>query len=836
MTTRRWRGIAIAAWASLTPFGVAGQAATVTVTAGPEYGAGWLHQVLFGRHYRDLWTMPIQVEVLDLSRFAGGLTAAKRGGGRQTKSLRFQAGDGRVFAFRLVDKDPTAAIPAELRETLVNQIVQDQISASHPAGALVVSPLLEAGGVRHAEPRLFVLPDDPRLGEFRSDFGGKLGQLEERPTVGVDDEGEFAGAEKIVSTTKLWQYLDRDPRHRVDSRAFLAARLLDVYVGDWDRHADQWRWARFDEGDTRVWQPIPRDRDQAFSKLDGILPWVARFYYPDVVGFGDGYPDMVGLIWDARALDRRLLVDLEKPAWDSIAAGLQGRLTDSVIDAAVQRLPPEYYRRGGSRLAKALKQRRDQLRGASDRFYALLAGSVDVDATDDADLAAVDRLADGSVSVRVYRRDRGSGEGAASGAAYYARTFRPSETREVRLYLHGGDDRAVVRGTGPGSITVRVIGGGGNVELVDSTRAGGTHFYRDRGSDRSLDPMKAPPRDWGSRWNPMVRAFYLPDLGVIVGAGETFTKYGFRRDPYSSRMTFWLSYATAAQRFRAEYLGDFRGLGRSLQATLEARASGLDVVRFHGFGNDIAAPGPSDYYKVRQQQYLFSPSLVVPISQTVHLSLGPLVKYAQTTLEAGTLIDSLRPYGVGGFGQLGARALFRIDTRNRPRAPSQGVSFILGGSVYAATWDVASPFGEGHAEAATYLTAAVPLQPTLALRIAGKKVWGTYPFHEAAYVGGAGTVRGFREHRFAGDAALHGNVELRLFLTKFSVLVPGELGVFGLADAGRVYLSGETSDRWHPSAGGGLWLAFINRANTLSVAAARSLEGTRVYVRAGFAF
>jgi len=36
--------------------------------------------------------------------------------------------------------------------------------------------------------------------------------------------------------------------------------------------------------------------------------------------------------------------------------------------------------------------------------------------------------------------------------------------------------------------------------------------------------------------------------------------------------------------------------------------------------------------------------------------------------------------------------------------------------------------------------------------------------------------------------------------------------------------------------GGGVWVAFLSRTNTLSVAAARSVEGTRAYVRAGFGF
>ena len=86
------------------------------------------------------------------------------------------------------------------------------------------------------------------------------------------------------------------------------------------------------------------------------------------------------------------------------------------------------------------------------------------------------------------------------------------------------------------------------------------------------------------------------------------------------------------------------------------------------------------------------------------------------------------------------------------------------------------------------------------------------------------------------NAAVFGNVELRLSVARLFVLLPIEVGVFGLGDAGRVYLSGETSDRWHAAAGGGLWFAFLSPANTVSLAAAHSVEGTRLYVRAGFPF
>ena len=74
--------------------------------------------------------------MLDLRTYAGGLKPTKKGGGMQTKSLRFEAADGREFRVRSVDKDPSPTLPADLRDTFAEWLVQDQISTAHPAGAI----------------------------------------------------------------------------------------------------------------------------------------------------------------------------------------------------------------------------------------------------------------------------------------------------------------------------------------------------------------------------------------------------------------------------------------------------------------------------------------------------------------------------------------------------------------------------------------------------------------------------------------------------------------------------------------------------------------------------
>ena len=78
----RWAAVAVAAapclaWAQAsteTAASLQAQPELVTVTAGERYAAGDLTRALLGAHYRDLWSSPIQVPVLDLESYAGGLT------------------------------------------------------------------------------------------------------------------------------------------------------------------------------------------------------------------------------------------------------------------------------------------------------------------------------------------------------------------------------------------------------------------------------------------------------------------------------------------------------------------------------------------------------------------------------------------------------------------------------------------------------------------------------------------------------------------------------------------------------------------------------------------
>jgi hypothetical protein len=689
------------------------------------------------------------------------------------------------------------------------------------------------------------MPDDPALGQFRAEFANMLGTLEERPTEGDDDTPGFAGAHKVANTDELFARMDEDPREQIDARRFLTARLVDLLLGDWDRHAKQWKWIKVEEGKRAPWVPVPYDRDQAFVKYDGFLLMIGRQNYPQLVDFSATYPSILGLTWNGRELDRRLLTGLEWPVWDSTARSIAARVTDSVIDVAVHRLPPEDYAKDGARLTHALRARRDALPDAARDFYRLLAGQVDVHATDADENVTAERAGDGSLELTVARRKR---DGSLD-EPYYHRRFVAGETKEVRLYLRGGADSVRVRGQG--GPLLRVVGTPATV--VDQDQASGVKVYRDSvpyhppdsiravARQRNLPPdtawvVERAPRDWGHVWrfNPAVR--YSPDLGLVIGVVPSLTTYGFRQHPYASLIRFRAVYATSPTDFRVDFLGDFRKPQSSAHLLLESYYSGIEVLRFFGFGNNTPRVFDDSVYKVRQHQFLLGPAVAWSPARRVRVAVGPVFKYSTTDLAQSPFLATQPPYGSANIAELGARAAVDLDTRDVPANPTRGVHVTVGGSVYPSLFDVVSTFGEVHGEAATYLTAPLPFQPTLALRAAGKQVWGTYPFQEAAFVGGSSTVRGLRDHRFIGDASVYGNAELRLRLTRARIVLPTTVGISGLTDVGRVFFDGETSDTWHTAFGGGIWFSFLAPSNTFSISFAHGDGRTGVYLRGGFMY
>jgi Omp85 superfamily domain len=823
---------------------------SITVTADSSFSRHGFARWLLGDTYRELWTTPVRVEVLDLDRFAGGLLPLERGGGLQTHSLRFKGANGKEYQFRLVRKDPNQVV-GPFNNTFVGDIVRDQMSAIHPGGALVVPVLSKAAGVLNEAPLLRFMPDHPRLGEYRSEFGNQLGTIEERPAEGQNGTG-FARSSKIEGTEAMLNALREQPWIGVDSRTYLTARLLDLVIGDWDRHEDQYRWALVGEGDRARWQPIPRDRDQAFVRYDGALLSVARVALPKLLVYDPAHSSPEAATFNGRHLDRRLLNTLGWPAWDSVTRQLQSRLTDSVIDQAVHQLPPEYESQNGERLRQVLKARRDELRQASQAFYLYLANPVFLYAGDQEDWVDILRQPAGRTEIRMGR--------VGHNAPYYDRIFTEKETQEIRIYLWGGADRVRVLGQGDRP-KVRVITGDGRDTVEHSEKANGVLVYDDDGAvqadglavdtkpyvtvaDTSADSESdvPPEQDWGRSVSPSPLLHASAHAGFSLGMKVSLFGHGFRRLPYSSRNTASLEYSFRRTALRFENDNRWRMVNRNTYLGFSLMVSGIEGGRFFGFGDTTTLATVDSRYVVLRDEYEISPYIGFGLESPARLFL--MVRARQTSTDLTdpnnrvSMVNQLKPPGTGDVGQVGPAVRFEYDSRDVQMAATRGFYVRVDGDYYPITWaNGGKPFGSIEGTAATYLSPPfAPQRLTLALRAGGRQVWGDYPYFEAAYLGGKRSLRGYYNDRWAGDRSVFGNAEVRLKLFDSRLIIPTEVGLLGLADAGRIWYQDDPAGAWHTNFGGGMWISLPDRTGGLSLGVGRGSEGSRFWILWGTPF
>jgi hypothetical protein len=329
---------------------------------------------------------------------------------------------------------------------------------------------------------------------------------------------------------------------------------------------------------------------------------------------------------------------------------------------------------------------------------------------------------------------------------------------------------------------------------------------------------------------------YSPTVGFVASVSQNWYKYGFRRDPFASHSIARLDFSFHELRPRLTYDGIFRPMRSANSIELQLMASGLELIRFHGLGNETPSDSGTSYYRVFQNLFRAEQAWVLRSGKSTTWTLGGLAQYTATREGQRTVVGTTRPYGSGTFGEIGAKGSFVVDTRDLPNNPSKGARLAVTGSLFPPIWDVEETFGTTQIEGATYLSPKAPLAPTLALRAGAHRAWGTFPFHEASFLGGSSTLRGWDEQRFAGRSSLFGSAELRFRLGKLRILVPADVGGIGFADIGRVFVDDENSNAWHTGVGGGVWIAPITRMHTVSASFAIGPERTGFYFKSGFVF
>ena len=815
---------------------------SITLAANPNLQAGWFHRFLFGSHWRDVWATPVNAWIIQPDDFIG-----------------------KEYSFTPFNQDSLQSLPIELAELLPRNIVIDQISALNPFAPIIVDPILRAVHLPYRENQLAALSEKGHFEKESLQVDTHLGILEE-PWRNISFDEYDSHSYTFVGTLQMLDSLEGNNRACVDELQYLKARLIDILLGDWDRSTDQWQWVSVHRNGRTIWKPVPLNHQQAFVRLNGLLPTIADMVLPQLEHCGENISSIDNLTLTGRFLDRRLLVSFTKQPWDSLALWIQFQISDSVLIQALKQLPASVLQKEGSALLHLLQSRREQLPKAAEEFYKLLSANVEVHGSNKAERAEIHRIGRHIVSITIFDRED------TTRTQLFQRVFHDDYTEEIRILLLGGDDIITLEGEESSTIKIIIDGGDGKNELIDKTKSRnlfaslnplssrGMIFYTSDPEFRitthsdihiihnytrsvSGEPNKTVSlsyRDWGNEWSFNPWFDINPDDGLFIGGGPVYTQYEYRTEPYAQQMSIRAGLATRTNRYRLDAVGEFRDWFRGVRTFLQFHASQLDLSNFFGLGNETKysrSLADDAFYKVDQRQISFHAALDFSLASHITATGSSTLKLIDNNPQQGTLLDTLKlPFYNRSLTFVKMSTQVQMDTRDSKTTPTQGSYSVIEISYFPNFLDNEHSFYTFQGELRTYFTLEEIPFMTIAFRAAGEKLWGEHPFFESAFLGGNESLRGFERQRFSGDASILGGAEVRTQLARIPFIVPLWSGISAFAETGRVFLTGENSNRWHNVFGGGLWFSVIKPEYIAHFSLAHSEDNIAFYATMGFMF
>ncbi len=818
------------------------------IRANEAYGkVSGLHKILFGENYRKEWATDTKLPIIKISEINGGLVPIQRGGGHQSQSLRLKDKTGKEWVLRSVNKYPEVLLPEALRETFAKDIVTDAMSAQHPYSALVVPVIANAAGVPHANPIIGIVAPDRNLGIYIRDFMNTVCLLEEREPLGKSDNSE-----------KMYKTLLDDNDNGFDTTVFFKARLLDLFIGDWDRHEDQWRWAYEKNGKNKNYIAVPRDRDQVFHVVDGIVPGIASrpWIVPMLHDFGGKIKQGNAFFTESNALNKTFLNQLSHEQWMQLTNEFVAAMTDSVLERALKQLPQQSYAIRHDKLLQQLKERRSNMAKAMENYYHFINKIVDIQTSDKNELLQITDAPNSGLLIVVHKINK---EGKIR-EQLFSRIFYPNVTKEIRLFVHDGNDSVVINNHS--SIRLRVIGAKDNkvYNIVESAKAIQLYGREDKVnmmgniaklhthlSNDKLTTAYAPTNPY-NKIVPMLNIGFNIDDGIMLGAAVKFVNQGFRKKPYSSmqQLSFTRSFSTNAYTFK--FNGEWLDAFGKTDVLVHAKALAPDNTQnFFGVGNNTVYDKSNNikYYRSRFAIYQIDPALRWRFSKKSSLSIAPSLQLYQFDKDdnKGRFINNaplIHSYDSATIDKNKSFAGIVInyikDNRNNNLLPSSGGYINLKVQAYKGLNGYAKDFVQVIPELALYKKLDRQANLVIANRMGGGATFGKAAFYQSLFLGGHENLLGFRQYRFAGQYILYNNFEARMKLAEIgSYILPGQLGIIGFYDAGKVWADGYNSKTINTSVGGGIYFVPAQIA-VLQVLAGHSEEGWYPYFTLGLRF
>jgi opacity protein-like surface antigen len=793
------------------------------VVAGKQYKKSSFHQWLWGKHYRRDWTTPVKIITINLDTVNGGLIAYEKGGGRQTKTLRLRNAAGKEYVLRSIDKSFGKALPDIYRNTFIEDIIDDQVSIAQPYAAITIPSMAEAGKIYHTIPQIVFVPSQKALGEFDKDFGNDLYLLEQRPDENWEEAANFGNSKKIVGTEKMLEKIFEDNDNRADQLGFIRARLFDMFIGDWGRHEDQWRWATTEDGDKKLYKPIPRDRDQVYTKFDGALLSLALSAAADhLETFGSDIKNVATYNFPARNLDRQIANEPSKQQWISTARELQQLLTDQLIEESVKNLPPEVYSLSGNEITMKLKARRDKLVEFASEYYTFLAREVEIVGTHDSEFFETRSISANETEINVYDLDK---EGQPKKKPFYSRKFFSSETSEIRIYGLKGNDQYRIETYEDNPVTLRIIGGPEKDKYTGTQSSRRVHIYDNADNDfsqlgqvkkhLSADTAVHAFKYDGFKYDkkgPGIIISYNTEDRIHTGLKYEIEKQQWRKSPFGYRHELAARYSINEGAFSFGYTGRLTQVIGKWNLNLDAY---YDLVRwnnFFGIGNEtVMLSNDRDFHRVRSKELYAGLGIDQVFADHHYVGLTTFYEMITILNDPNRFITKQTPplpvFGPKKFG--GVDFTYRFHKIDDPVVPTKGVRFAASAR-FTQNLEVND---SSVLNLSSELNLYIPLSKSFvfALHTGGAWLHGKPEFYQLNKLTGSKTLRGFRKYRFYGESMLYNQAELQFIRDVKTWLFNGKAGLIALYDIGRVWMPGESSSTWHYGYGGGIMIAPFNK-------------------------
>ena len=826
------------------------------------------HKFLWGDRYRKYYSEKVKAPNVLLDTLYGGLTPVRKGGGNQSKSLRLEDRNGTQYVMRALRKQALQYLQAVLfkdqyiegqfDDTATEDLILDIFTGSHPYAPFVVGDLADAIGVYHTNPVLYYIPKQNRLGEYNDEFGDELYMIEEHTSEGHSDKASFGYQNKLISTDDMMNKIHKDEDIVIDEEAYIKARLFDMLIGDWDRHQDQWRWIEFKENGKKVYRPMPRDRDQAFSKMsDGFLLGTAVKLLPTarlLRAYSEDLVDVEGVNVEPYPLDMELITQSGKDKWDAQVKHIQDNITDDNIEKAFLNIPEEVRDETIDDIKSKLKARRSNLQKISDRYYEVINKYAVIKGTNKDDWFDVERLPEGKTKVTAYRIKDGEKKD-----IFHQRTYTHNQTKEIWIYALDDEDTFYVFGEGDDYIKIRLIGGQNNDTYnIENGKRITYYDYKSKkntivtkkGKKKFSDVYATNVYDYKKLKNSTTQIIPTfganPDDGLRIGASATFSSYGFERNPFTAQHHIAASYYFATNGFDFNYNGEFANLFPNVNLGIDVQFNSPNyAVNFFGFGNETPNPEADeddgldvdlDFNRVKIRTLSFSPSLIFRGQQGGQFSIG--ISYESNEVErTANRFISIFPTNSSVFDKqdfYGIDAHYQFVNKDNDAFPTLGLQTSLQVG-YRNNVDTSKGFGYVIPQLGFDYKLVPSGQLVLATNIRGHVNLGDdFEFYQGATLGADNGLRGYRFQRFTGKTAFSQSTDIRWnFGSLKTGLLPIHIGVFGGVDYGRVWIDNDDSKKWNNSFGGGFFANLANMA-TANISAFNSDDGLRLAFRLGF--